>query len=157
MKPNDRLWLRLKSQIHRLEPLRRIEEPKNIIRRLLFKIISSPYYFYFKIILFLAYLVFCSCYTYNPSYKHFRFGQNIFIFLLIVDYFLEIFSFGFRKDRVKKFVFETFCMIYFLGFFIARQVLDLNRDSESIFGGLLMALQFFRFLQCNYPIILVID
>ena len=89
-----------------------------------------------------------SCYSY-PEEPYFEIGQDVFIFLLIIEYFLELIAYGMRQDKQKKFFFDTFCTVYYISFFIVSLTYDLNRELKSIFGGILMAMQFLGFLQRN--------
>lgn len=95
----ERMWLSVKSQIYRLQPLTLQTRPRNSLRGLAYDMTTHNGYKIVQGILFLGFLISMSTFTTNmdPQQRQVLvYIQYAFVIILIIEYILEFLAFGIR-------------------------------------------------------------
>ena len=109
------MWLDVKSQIYRLQPLTWQTRPENPVRGLAYDIAIHPGYKIVQGILFCTFLISMSLFATNMSaFKReilLRI-QEAFVIVLILEYLIDLLSFGIRPEYRRSFIFKNIVLIY---------------------------------------------
>lgn len=126
----ERMWLSVKEQIYRLQPLIYDQEPENILRRYAYKLEKSTCYKVVKGIFFVGFLVTMSMFKSNMSQderiitKYIQYG---YVGILFFEQVIEYMAFGVRKDYIRSMLFKSFVLVYCIIYVIVNEVVSLNK------------------------------
>ena len=143
------MWLSVKSQIYRLQPLTLQTRPRNSVRGLAYDITTHNGYKIVQGILFLGFLISMSTFTTNMNPQQRKvlvYVQYAFVIILIIEYILEFLAFGIRPQYKRSFIFKNIVLIYCTVYVIVDLTTTMNTNTERVLGGISIALQFFRYL-----------
>jgi hypothetical protein len=121
----EKEWLAVKLQITRMKPQKKREAPKNLFRNLVYQFCTHISFTILRAIFFFIFLGALSVEStyWNVNYRVWiTYIKEVFAYSSLVEYFLELIAYGFRKSK-NKWVFETFTVIYSFGCMIAWRLL----------------------------------
>lgn len=76
--------------------------------------------------------------------------QYAFVIILIIEYVLEFLAFGVRPEYKRSFIFKNIVVIYCTVYVIVDLTITMSINNQRVFGGIFIALQFFRYLSRKY-------
>ena len=147
------MWLSVKSQIYRLQPLTLQTRPRNSIRGLAYDVAIHNGYKIVQGVFFLGFLISMSLFTTNMSTRQRQalvYVQYAFVIILIIEYVLEFLAFGVRPEYKRSFIFKNIVVIYCTVYVIVDLTITMSINNQRVFGGIFIALQFFRYLSRKY-------
>lgn len=106
-------------------------------------------------ILFLGFLVSMSLFKTNMSSLERRAldrVQQVYVAVLILEYMIEFMAFGVRTEYKRSFIFKNVVVAYCTIFVILDLTIEIDKRTNRTFGGIFIALQFFRYLSRNCPL-----
>lgn len=147
------MWLSVKQQIYRLQPLVYEDKPENVVRGKAYEISKSKIYKVIKGIFFLGFVVCISFFHSNMSneeetiLKYTLFG---FVGIMIFEEIIELLAYGIRMQYKKTIILRNIVIIYCIIYMIIDAYVTMDAATSRILGATFVTLQFLRYLLCKY-------
>lgn len=117
------MWLQIKTQIYKLEPVLLERKPDNCLRGIAYTITTHIGYKIMQGLIFTSFLVIMSLYhTDMPTdlRKALQYTQYGYVSILMFEYVVEFLAFGIRKDYIKQMIFKNIALFYAIAFIIVQ-------------------------------------
>lgn len=149
---NEKTWLELKLKILELNPVYKEIEPKNCIRKCLYRICNHNIYKGLKIFLFVLLIVGLSLYSTATTSALEIFLDNFWrycVLVQVVEYFLELIAFGCYPSKRRELIIEGVVVAYSFIYFSFFKSGNVDEEAVRYLGSIFIICQIYRYINCK--------